>query len=140
METRNALQLAQERDLDLVEVSPSAKPPVCRIMDYGKYKYEQSKKLKDAKKKQHTVQLKEMRFTPSEATHDYEFKLRHIRNFIDQNNRVKVTVVFKGRQNAYREFGRRLLDRVQEDVEDIGKIEAAAKSEGRTLFMILSPK
>ena len=135
-----ALKLASEENLDLVEIAPSAKPPVCKIMDFGKYTYEQQKKEKISKKKQHTVVLKEIRMRPKTDTHDLEFKLKHARTFIEQKNKVKFTVQFRGREMAYKEFGRQLLERVKVMMEDVAKVEVDIKSEGRFMNMVMSQK
>ncbi len=135
-----ALEKAQEHGLDLVEIAPKAKPPVCKIMDYGKYIYEQNKKEKQNKKKQHTVTLKEIRMRPKTEDHDLEFKVRHARSFLENKNKVKFTVQFRGRELAYKEFGEQLLDRVLEMLEDIAKIEQPKKFEGRMMTMVLTHK
>lgn len=140
MATRDALLLAEEKGYDLVEVSPQAKPPVCKIMDYGKYKYELSKKAKDAKKKQRFWQLKEMRFRPKTEDHDYTFKMRHIREFLSQGNKVKVMVGFRGREMSHKEFGQRIMERLQSDLTDVGVVEHKPKMEGRSLTMTIMPK
>jgi translation initiation factor IF-3 len=140
MPTREAVDLAYEKGLDLVEVSPNAKPPVCRILDYGKYKYEESKKARSARKKQHTVQLKEMRYRPKIEEHDYSFKTRHVREFIVQGYKVKVFVVFRGREMAHVEFGRKIMERVIDDLSDVAQVEVKPKMEGRNLTMLLMPK
>ena len=140
MATRDALRLAEEKGYDLVEVSPQAKPPVCKIMDYGKYKYELSKKAKDAKKKQRFWQLKEMRFRPKTEDHDYTFKMRHIREFLSQGNKVKVMVAFRGREMSHKEFGQRIMERLQSDLTDVGVVEHKPKMEGRSLTMTIMPK
>jgi translation initiation factor IF-3 len=127
--------LADEKGLDLVEISPDAKPPVCKVLDYGKYRYEISKKEKDSKKKQHVIILKEIRLRPRTEDHDLEFKIKHARKFLEQKNKVKFTVMFRGREMAYKEFGEKLLDRVVEKLEDIAKIEMDKKFEGRSLTM-----
>ena len=137
---KEAQQMAFERGLDLVEVSPTSKPPVCRILDYGKYKYDLSKKQKIAKKKQHTVQLKEMRYRPKIEDHDFQFKTRHVRQFLLDGFKVKVFVEFRGREMAHTEFGKRLIDRVQEELADIATVEQRPKMEGRKLGVILMPK
>ncbi|MBU1319633.1 MAG: translation initiation factor IF-3 [candidate division Zixibacteria bacterium] len=137
---KEAQQLAYERGLDLVEVSPTAKPPVCRILDYGKYKYELSKKQKVARKKQHTVQLKEMRYRPKIEEHDYQFKTKHVRQFLLDGFKVKVYVEFRGREMAHTEFGRRIIERVTEELLDIALVEQKAKMEGRNLTTIMMPK
>jgi translation initiation factor IF-3 len=125
--------------LDLVEISPDAKPPVCKVMDYGKFRYEVRKKEKDSKKKQHIIVLKEIRLRPRTEDHDFEFKIKHARKFLEQKNKVKFTVMFRGREMAYKEFGEQLLDRVVENLDDIAKVETGKKFEGRrlTLTMIL---
>lgn len=140
MPVKEAQQLAYERGLDLVEVSPTAKPPVCRILDYGKYKYELSKKQKVARKKQHTVQLKEMRYRPKIEEHDYQFKTKHVRQFLLDGFKVKVYVEFRGREMAHTEFGRRIIERVTEELLDIALVEQKAKMEGRNLTTIMMPK
>ena len=127
--------MADEEGLDLVEISPDAKPPVCKILDYGKYRYEISKKEKDSKKKQHVIVLKEIRLRPRTEDHDLEFKIKHARKFLEQKNKVKFTVMFRGREMAYKEFGEKLLDRVVDKLEDIAKVEMDKKFEGRSLTM-----
>lgn len=138
--TTEALNRAAEFGLDLVEVSSNSRPPVCRIMDFGKYKYELSKKDKLAKKKQHTFQMKEMRFRPKIEEHDYQFKTKHVRAFVESGNKVKVFVIFRGREMAHTEYGQKILDRVMEDMEDIAIVDVKPKLEGRNLSMIISPK
>ncbi len=140
MPIEEALAAAEEEDLDLVEVAPNSRPPVVRIMDYGKYKYEQARKARQAKKKQHTIQLKEVKFRPGIEEHDLEFKTRHARRFLEDGNKVKATMMFRGRQVAHPELGREVLDRVASDLEDVGKIESAPDMEGRNMTMILVPK
>jgi translation initiation factor IF-3 len=135
-----ALKVASEAGLDLVEVAPNADPPVCRVMDYGKYKYQQAKKLQEAKKKQVQVQLKEIKFRPKIADHDFNFKLAKILGFLEERNRVKVTVQFRGREIAYTEAGRRLLTRVVEEVGEAGIVVGTPKMEGRIMTMVLAPK
>jgi translation initiation factor IF-3 len=125
--------------LDLVEVSPNTRPPVCRILDYGKYKYELSKKDKLAKKKQHSFQLKEMRFRPKIDEHDYQFKTKHVREFIESGSKVRTFVMYRGREMAHIEFGRRILDRVREDLKDVAVVEMEPKLEGRNMSMVLVP-
>lgn len=127
--------MAEQEGLDLVEISPDAKPPVCKVLDFGKYRYEISKKEKDSKKKQHVIILKEIRLRPRTEDHDLEFKIKHARKFLDQKNKVKFTVMFRGREMAYKEFGEKLLDRVVEKLDDIAKIETDKKFEGRSLTM-----
>ncbi len=131
---------AAEKELDLVEIAPTAKPPVCKIMDFGKYIYEQRKKEKLNKKKQHTIVVKEIRMRPKTDTHDLEFKVKHARAFLEQKNKVKFTVQFRGRELAYKEFGYKLLEKVQEMLEDVAKVESGIKSEGRFMNMVMSQK
>jgi translation initiation factor IF-3 len=135
---KKALEMAAERNLDLVEVAPTVKPPVCKIMDFGKYLYEQSKKAKVAKKKQHTIHLKEMRFRPKTEEHDYQFKLKHVIDFLSQGNKVKVYVEFRGREMAHRELGVKILNRVKEDLVAIAEPEADSLMEGRRMSLIFS--
>jgi translation initiation factor IF-3 len=130
----DALQRALEEKLDLVEVAPNADPPVCRIMDYGKFKYEKSKKLKEAKKKQHVSHLKEIKMHPKIEEHDYDFKLDHARKFLMRGDRVKATIVFRGREIAHLDFGKKLLDRLSTDLADVSNIELSCKMEGRNMI------
>jgi len=138
--TRDALRLAQDKGYDLVEVSPDTAPPVCKIMDYGKYKYELSKKAKGTKRKLQTFQLKEMRLRPKIEEHDYQFKCKHIREFLTQGNKVKVFVEFRGRERAHTEFGQRLMERLKSDLEDVGNMVQKPKMEGRSLTTTIMPK
>lgn len=135
-----AIAAAEARGLDLVEVAPTARPPVCRIMDFGKFKFEQAKADRAAKKKQHAIQLKEIKFRPGIDEHDFEFKCRHAKEFLAEGNKVKVTMMFRGRQMAHPELGRKVLDRVAELLGDIGKVEQDAKLEGRNMTMLLTPR
>lgn len=135
-----ALAAAETIGLDLVEVAPSARPPVVRIMDYGKYKYEEARKARQARKKQHQIQVKEVKFRPGIEAHDFEFKVRHAFKFLEEGNKVKVTMMFRGRQMAHPELGREVLMRVAEALEMIGKVESAPMMEARTMTMILAPK
>jgi len=135
-----ALVAAEARGLDLVEVAPTARPPVCRIMDFGKFKFEQAKAERAAKKKQHAIQLKEIKFRPGIDDHDFEFKCRHAQEFLVDGNKVKVTMMFRGRQMAHPELGRKVLDRVAEFLAEVGKIEQDAKLEGRNMTMLMTPK
>jgi translation initiation factor IF-3 len=135
-----ALASAKDHNLDLVEVSPFAKPPVCKIMDYGRYKYEQTKKQQEAKKRQSTFQLKEIKVRPKTGDHDLQTKLGHIKKFIGRKDKVKVTVMFRGREITLSNRGRDLLARIAEDVNDIAVIEQPPKFEGRTIVMVLAPK
>src|SRR5690242_21737167 len=135
-----ALAAAVERGLDLVEVAPTARPPVVKIMDYGKYKFEEAKAARAAKKKQHVIQLKEVKYRPGIDDHDFDFKTRHAREFLGEGNKVKVTLMFRGRQIAHPELGKLVVDRVATELADVAKIESEAKMEGKSMTMILSPK
>ncbi len=135
-----ALQQAGEAGLDLVEIAPQADPPVCKIMDFGKFSYEKKKKEKSSKKKQHTIVVKEIRMRPKTDTHDLEYKVKHAREFLEQKNKVKFTVQFRGRELAYKEFGERLLERVEEMLSDIAKVESEKKFEGRSMTMVMTRK
>lgn len=134
-----AVEIAEEQGLDLVEVAPLARPPVCRIMDYGKFKYEEQRKAREARKKQHQVQLKEVKMRPGIEEHDFEFKTRHARRFLEEGNKVKMTMMFRGRQLAHPEFGREVLDRVSSLLDDVSKVESSPKMEGRSMTMVLAP-
>lgn len=140
MGVREAQAVAEERGLDLVEVAPNAAPPVCRIMDYGKFKYQQKKKTQEARKRQTLVQIKEVKIRPKTEEHDYQFKMRNARRFIEQKNKVKVTVVFRGRELAHTDIGRGIMVRVAQDTQDIANIEKTASMEGRAMTMILAPR
>ncbi len=135
-----AIRAAEESGLDLVEVAPMARPPVVKIMDYGKYRFEQAKAARAAKKKQHVIQVKEVKYRPNISDHDFEFKTRHAREFLEEGNKVKLTLMFRGRQVTHPELGREVLDRVYEEVKDIAKIETASKLEGRNMTMVLAPR
>ena len=135
-----ALAAAVERGLDLVEVAPMARPPVVKIMDYGKYKFEEAKAARAAKKKQHVIHLKEIKVRPGIGEHDFEFKSRHAREFLLEGNKVKVTMMYRGRQLAHVELGKAVLDRFFGTLSDIGKVEQDAKLEGRNMVMVLAPK
>ena len=135
-----ALKIAEERGFDLVEVAPTATPPVCRIMDYGKYLYQLSKKLHEAKKHQKNITVKEVKFRPNTDEHDYEFKKNHIVRFLKQGDKVKATVFFRGREIVHQSIGRALLDRLVEELSDLGAVEARPKMEGPNLIAIFSPK
>jgi translation initiation factor IF-3 len=135
-----ALAAAQERGLDLVEVAPTARPPVVKIMDYGKFKFEEAKAARAAKKKQHVIHLKEVKYRPGIDDHDFDFKTRHAREFLVDGNKVKVTMMFRGRQMAHPELGKAVLDRVAGTLADVGKIEQEAKLDGRNMIMVLAPK
>ncbi len=131
---------AKESDQDLVEVSPNAKPPVCRIMDYGKFKYELAKREKQAKKKQHAFQLKEMRYRPKIDEHDYQFKTKHVRSFLEAGSKVRTMVFFRGREMSRQEYGRKILVRLEGDLADIATVDSPPKMEGRNMTMVLSPR
>jgi translation initiation factor IF-3 len=134
-----ALEKSQEFGLDLVEVNPMAKPPVCKIMDYGKFKYEEKKKASEAKKKQVVVHLKEVKLRPKTEDHDYDFKVRNVKRFLEEGNKARITIMFRGREITHRELGQALLDDVVKDVKDVGIIEQPPRMEGRQMFMILAP-
>ena len=139
MDRDAALEAAEERGLDLVEVSPNAEPPVCRIMDYGKYKYQQSKRAAEAKKKQVRVEIKEVKLRPKTEEHDYQFKVKNARRFIEAGNKVKVTIMFRGREVTHPEFGRRILERVAEDLKEIAQVESHPNMAGRFMSMVIVP-
>ncbi|ACL65329.1 translation initiation factor IF-3 [Anaeromyxobacter dehalogenans 2CP-1] len=134
-----ALARAQELGMDLVEVSPMAKPPVCKIMDYGRFKYLEKKKQNEAKKKQVVVQLKEVKLRPRTEEHDYDTKIKKVRAFLGEANKARITVMFRGREMSHRELGQKVLQRVIEDLRDVAVIESAPRMEGRQMFMILAP-
>jgi len=136
----DALRIAKESESDLVEVAPQAKPPVCKILDYGKYKFEQEKKLRESKKKQKLVKIKEIRMQPKIEKHDLEFKTKHIQEFLDEGNKVKVTIRFRGRELAHTELGRKVLDEVIEMLDGPFVMDRAPQMEGRYMSMILNPK
>ena len=140
MSTRDALDTARDRGYDLVMVSPNANPPVCRIMDYGKYKYEQSKKARKAKKKQHVVHVKEVKMRPGIEQHDYDFKMNHARRFLEHNDKVKFSLIFRGREVTHLDIGQRVMERVAKDLEEIANVEVKPKREGHALIMIVAPK
>jgi translation initiation factor IF-3 len=134
-----AMAMAEEQGLDLVEVAPMARPPVCRIMDYGKFKYEEQRQAREARKRQHHVQIKEVKMRPGIEDHDFEFKTRHARRFLEEGNKVKLTMMFRGRQMAHPEFGRQVLDRVSTLLQDVSKVEQHPQLEGRSMVMVLAP-
>ena len=140
MTVDEALAAAEARGLDLVEVAPMARPPVCRIMDFGKFKFEQAKAERAAKKKQRSIELKEIKFRPGIDDHDFDFKCRHAKEFLAEGNKVKVTMMFRGRQMAHPEIGKLVLDRVAEVLSDVGKVEQDAKLEGKNMTMLMTPK
>lgn len=137
---KEAMKIAEEQGLDLVEVAPQAKPPVCRIMNYGKYKYQQSKKIQEAKKHQTVIQVKEVKIRPRTEEHDLQFKLRHAKRFLSEGNKVKVSMLFRGREIAHPEMGRELLNRIIAELKDLIIIEQAPRLEGRNMVMLLAPK
>nr|WP_241484030.1 translation initiation factor IF-3 [Ruegeria sp. ANG-R] len=134
-----AMQMAADAGLDLVEISPNANPPVCKIMDFGKFKYEQQKRESEARKKQKIIEVKEVKFRPNTDTHDYDVKMRNVFKFLENGDKVKVTLRFRGREMAHQNLGRELLERVAEDVKDLGKIENMPKMEGRQMIMMIGP-
>ncbi|WP_156291422.1 translation initiation factor IF-3 [Oceanobacillus salinisoli] len=136
---QEALEIAQTRNLDLVLVAPNAKPPVCRIMDYGKYRYEQQKKEKEARKKQKVINVKEVRFTPGIGDHDFETKLKNARKFLEKGDKLKASVRFRGRAITHKELGQDVLNRLAEELKDVATIESRPKMEGRNMFMMLAP-
>jgi len=134
-----ALSMAEDIGLDLVEISPNASPPVCKIMDFGKYKYEQQKRESEARKKQKIIEVKEIKFRPGTDIHDYDVKMRSVYKFLENGDKVKITMRFRGREMAHQELGRELLERVADDVKDQGKVENIPKLEGRQMTMMISP-
>ena len=140
LEVDAAMAMAESQGLDLVEVAPLARPPVVRIMDYGKYKFEQAKQARVAKKKQHIIHLKEVKYRPGIDDHDFDTKTRHARRFLEEKNKVKVTMQFRGRQVAHPELGKVVLDRIASDLADIAKVESEGRLEGKFMTMILTPK
>ncbi|MFH0771228.1 MAG: translation initiation factor IF-3 [Candidatus Omnitrophota bacterium] len=140
MAPEEGLRLAQQSGLDLVEVASQAKPPVCRIMDFSKYKYEQEKKAKEAKKKQHATHIKEIRIKPKIGDHDYQVKLNFIKKFLGHGDKVKISLIFRGREMAHPELGTRILERLSGDIADIAQIEKPPLREGRAIIMVVAPK
>ena len=139
MATREALSIAEEKGLDLVEISPTSRPPVCRIMDYGRFKYEESKKKRAAKKKATVLELKEIKFRPKTDQHDLDFKTRHVRRFLEEGNKCRLVIVFRGREITHPETGVAVLEKVIEKVKDVGAVESRPNMEGRRMVMILAP-
>ncbi|WP_432618908.1 translation initiation factor IF-3 [Albidovulum sp.] len=135
-----AMQMAEEAGLDLVEISPNAVPPVCKIMDFGKFKYENQKREAEARKKQKIIEIKEIKFRPGTDTHDYDVKMRSVKKFLEEGDKVKVTLRFRGREMAHQELGLDLLKRVAADVDDMGKVENMPRLEGRQMVMMIGPK
>ena len=140
MTPARGLEMAQEAGLDLVEISPNATPPVCKIMDLGKFKYEQQKREAEARKKQKTIEIKEIKFRPGTDTHDYDVKMRSVIKFLEGGDKVKITLRFRGREMAHQQLGLELLNRVAGDVGEAGKIESMPKLEGRQMVMMIAPK
>jgi len=136
----DALRLAEEKDLDLVEIAPNATPPVARIMDYGKFKYEEAKRAHEAKLKQKVIQVKEVKFRPGTDDGDYNVKLRNLKRFLEDGDKTKITLRFRGREMAHQEIGARVLERLKADLEDLGQVEQMPKMEGRQMVMVLAPK
>ena len=137
---REAMALAEEAGLDLVEISPNATPPVCKIMDFGKFKYEQQKRESEARKKQKIIEVKEVKFRPNTDVHDYDVKMRSVIKFLNNGDKVKVTLRFRGREMAHQNLGRELLERVAVDIAEVGKVENMPKMEGRQMIMMIAPK
>ncbi|MBA00622.1 MAG: translation initiation factor IF-3 [Rhodospirillaceae bacterium] len=140
MKTEDAIAEADSQGLDLVEVSPNADPPVCKILDYGKFKFEAQKKRNEAKKKQKVIEVKEIKLRPNIDEHDYQVKMRSVQKFLDDGDKVKITLRFRGREMAHQELGVNVLNRVREDTDDVAKIEAFPKLEGRQMIMVIAPK
>ncbi|KHK56663.1 translation initiation factor IF-3 [Ralstonia sp. A12] len=136
----DALRLAEEKDVDLVEIAPTAQPPVCRLMDYGKFKYSEQKKAHEAKLKQKVIQVKEVKFRPGTDDGDYDVKLRNLKRFLEEGDRTKITLRFRGREMAHQELGMRMLERLKTDLEEFGQVEQMPKMEGRQAVMMLAPK
>jgi translation initiation factor IF-3 len=140
VDTQFALRYAEERGLDLVEVAGAAQPPVCKVMDFGKYKYEAQKKANEARKKQKTIEIKEIKIRPNIDQHDYDVKMRSMTRFLTEGDKVKVTLRFRGREMAHQDLGLKVLERVREDLQDLSKVEQFPKMEGRQMTMVISPK
>lgn len=136
----DALRLAEDKDLDLVEIAPNATPPVARIMDYGKFKYEEAKRAHEAKLKQKIIQVKEVKFRPGTDDGDYNVKLRNLKRFLEEGDKTKITLRFRGREMAHQEIGARMLERLKSDLEELGQVEQMPKMEGRQMVMVLAPK
>ncbi len=140
LDTREAKRIAQEKSLDLVEVNPKAQPPVCKIMDYGRFKYEEKKKQNEQKKKQSQIALKEIKLRPKTDDHDIAFKVKHVRRFLEEGNKVKLTVRFRGREITHPEMAQRQIDIILDAIEDIAHVESRGRMEGRTMTALLAPK
>ncbi len=137
---RQAIMMAEEANLDLVEISPDAKPPVCKILDYGKFKFQEQKKAAEARKKQKVIEIKEIKMRPMIDDHDYDVKMRAIKRFFEEGDKVKITLRFRGREMAHQELGQQLLDRVKKDTVEIAKVESEPRFEGRQIVMVLAPR
>ena len=135
-----AMKMAEDQMVDIVEISPSAVPPVCKLMDYGKFKYQEQKKAHDAKLKQKIIEVKEIKFRPQTDEHDYEVKMRNVKRFLEEGDKCKITLRFRGREMAHQEFGMRLLERVRDEVAELSQVEAMPKMEGRQMIMVLAAK
>lgn len=140
MDIRDAIRTARERGLDLVEVAATADPPVCRIIDFGKFQYEAKKKANEAKKKQVTITVKEVKFRPGTDDHDYDYRMKHAREWLEDGDKVKATIWFRGREMTHRELGARILEKLEKDLLDVGEVEARPRMEGNQMFIILGPK
>jgi translation initiation factor IF-3 len=140
MPLKEAMRIAEEQGLDLVEVAPNANPPVCRVMNFGKYKYQQSKRSQEARKHQTVIQVKEVKLRPRTEEHDFQFKIKHAKRFLSEGNKVKISILFRGRELAHPEFGRDMLNRFLEEVKDLMVVEQAPRLEGRNMVMIVAPK
>lgn len=140
MDTRDAVRLARERGLDLVEVAPNAEPPVCRVIDFGKFQYESKKKANEAKKKQVVITVKEVKFRPGTDDHDYDYRMKHAREWLQGGDKVRATIAFRGREMTHRELGARILERLEADLQDIGEVEARPRMEGNQMFSVFAPR
>jgi len=140
MDVRDAIRSAREKGLDLVEVAPNADPPVCKIIDFGKYQYEAKKKANEAKKKQVTITVKEVKFRPGTDDHDYDYRMKHARGWLQEGDKVKATIWFRGREMTHRELGARILAKLEQDLIDVGEVEARPRMEGNQMFIIFGPK
>lgn len=140
MNIQEAVRTAKDRGLDLVEVAPTAQPPVCRIIDFGKFQYEQKKKANEAKKKQVTITVKEVKFRPGTDDHDYDYRMKHAREWLHEGDKVKATIWFRGREMTHRELGARILEKLERDLADVGEVEARPRMEGNQMFIIFGPK
>ena len=140
MDTREAIRAAREKGMDLVEVAPNAEPPVCKIIDFGKFQNEAKKKANEAKKKQVTITVKEVKFRPGTDDHDYDYRMKHAREWLQDGDKVKATIWFRGREMTHRELGARILERLEKDLVDVGEVEARPRMEGNQMFIILGPK